>query len=98
MRQPARDQVWTGPEPGLFPPNNPEFNGVVLLLLITLVYTLILAVFMTLDYPQMISVVWIVALFIMVAWQTLERGWVAGLLGGLAALGQYAFPVALFIR
>jgi hypothetical protein len=47
---------------------------------------------------QLISIVWIAALFLMVAWQTLERGWLGGLLGGLLALGVYAVPVALFIR
>jgi hypothetical protein len=47
---------------------------------------------------QLISVVWIAALFVMAAWQTLERGWVAGLLGGVLALLVYALPVALFIR
>ena len=47
---------------------------------------------------QLISVVWITALFVMAAWRTLERGWVGGLLGGLLALAIYAFPVALFIR
>lgn len=47
---------------------------------------------------QLISIVWIAVLFVMVAWQTLERGWLGGLLGGLLALGVYALPVALFIR
>jgi hypothetical protein len=47
---------------------------------------------------QLISIAWIAALFVMAAWQTLERGWVGGLLGGLLALVVYALPVALFIR
>jgi hypothetical protein len=47
---------------------------------------------------QLISIVWIAALFVMAAWQTLERGWVGGLFGGLLALGVYAVPVALCIR
>jgi hypothetical protein len=47
---------------------------------------------------QLISIVWIAALFVMAAWRTLDRGWVAGLLGGLLALAVYAVPVALFIR
>jgi hypothetical protein len=47
---------------------------------------------------QLVAIVWIAALFVVAAWQTLERGWIAGLLGGLLALGVYALPVALFIR
>jgi hypothetical protein len=47
---------------------------------------------------QLISIVWIAALFAMAAWQALERSWVGGLFGGLLALGVYAVPVALFIR
>ena len=47
---------------------------------------------------QLVSVVWIAALFIIAARQTLERGWGAGLFGGLLALAVYALPVALFIR
>lgn len=47
---------------------------------------------------QLIAVVWMAALFVMAAWRTLDRGWVAGLLSGLLALGVYALPVALFIR
>jgi hypothetical protein len=47
---------------------------------------------------QLVSIVWIAALFIMAAWQTLQRGWVAGLLGGVFALVVYSLPVALFIR
>jgi hypothetical protein len=47
---------------------------------------------------QLISIVWIAVLFVMAAWQTLGRGWIAGLLGGLLALGVYAVPVALLIR
>jgi len=47
---------------------------------------------------QLISIVWIAALFVMAAWRTLERGWLVGLLGGLLALAVYALPVALFIR
>ncbi len=47
---------------------------------------------------QLIAVVWIAALFVIAAWRTLERGWVAGLCGGLLALGVYALPVALLIR
>ncbi len=47
---------------------------------------------------QLISIVWIAALFVMAAWRTLERGWLGGLVGGLLALVVYALPVALFIR
>jgi hypothetical protein len=47
---------------------------------------------------QLIAIIWIAVLFVMVAWRTLDRGWLAGLLGGLVALGVYAFPVALLIR
>jgi hypothetical protein len=47
---------------------------------------------------QLIAIVWIAVLFIMATWRTLERGWAAGLLGGLLALAVYALPVALFIR
>jgi hypothetical protein len=47
---------------------------------------------------QLVSIVWIAALFVMAAYRTLERGWVAGVLGALLAMGVYAVPVALFIR
>jgi hypothetical protein len=47
---------------------------------------------------QVAALVWIAALFVAAAWQTLGRGWLAGLLGGLLALGVYALPVALCIR
>jgi hypothetical protein len=47
---------------------------------------------------QLVSVVWIAAFFVMAAWRTLERGWIAGLVGGLLALVMYALPVAFFIR
>jgi hypothetical protein len=47
---------------------------------------------------QLIAVVWMAALFVMAAWRTLERGWVASLSAGLLALVVYALPVALFIR
>jgi hypothetical protein len=47
---------------------------------------------------QLISIVWIAALFVMAAWQSLARDWVGGLFGGLLALVVYALPVALFIR
>jgi hypothetical protein len=47
---------------------------------------------------QLVSVVWIAALFVMAAWRTLERGWLGALVGGLLALAIYALPVALFIR
>jgi hypothetical protein len=47
---------------------------------------------------QLVSVVWIAALFVMAAWQTLERGWAGGLIGGVLALAVYALPVAILIR
>jgi hypothetical protein len=47
---------------------------------------------------QLISIVWIAALFVLAAWRTLEQRWIAGLLGGVLALAIYALPVALFIR
>jgi hypothetical protein len=47
---------------------------------------------------QLIALVWIVALFVMAAWRTLERGWIGGMVGRLLALAVYALPVALFIR
>ncbi len=47
---------------------------------------------------QLIAVIWIAALFVMAAWRTLERGWVAGLLGGIVTLAVYALPVAFLIR
>jgi hypothetical protein len=47
---------------------------------------------------QLVSIVWIAALFVMAAWRTLERGWVMSLLGAVVAVGVYALPVALFIR
>jgi hypothetical protein len=47
---------------------------------------------------QLIAIVWIIVLFVLVAQHTLQRGWVASLLGGLLAVIVYALPVALFIR
>jgi hypothetical protein len=47
---------------------------------------------------QLVAIIWIATLLVMAAWRTLERGWVAGLIGGLLVLAVYAFPVALLIR
>lgn len=47
---------------------------------------------------QLVAVAWIAALFVIAAWWTLARGWIAGLLSGLLALVVYALPVALLIR
>jgi hypothetical protein len=47
---------------------------------------------------QLVAIVWMVALFVLTARRTLNRGWVAGALGGLLALAVYTLPVALLIR
>jgi hypothetical protein len=44
------------------------------------------------------AILWIAALFVMATWRTLERGLVAGLVGGIVALTVYALPVGLLIR
>ena len=47
---------------------------------------------------QLVAVAWIAVLFVLAAARTLERGWLAGVLGGLLTLAVYAAPVALLIR
>jgi hypothetical protein len=47
---------------------------------------------------QLVSILWIAALFVTAARQTVGRGWLAALAVGLLALALYALPVALLIR